>query len=366
MVDSVCKKTTVTDEDIRKEAHRWRVRLSGDGASSADRKRFEVWLEEDARHADAYDRAITVWAALGHLQPDQVSKRFRLNNINPQNREEQHRLRMPPWPNRLRTAVAGAGALLAATLLLLVILPVNAPDDPEQTVKATLAKYQTSMGETEEVTLDDGTTAVLGPATELEIRFSEQSRRLLLQEGAVLLDVAHDPSTPFIVEADDLDVTVLGTRFDVRSNGGVVRVSVAEGEVRVSYPLLFDRTPGGMRRREMLRAGQQIVASSEDGLSDPAQIRPEAIGAWREGRLIYFGGTLNELAADLTRYSAATVTVEGGDPDLEALKVTGSFDAADVDGVLATLPDILPVSVHKNADGGTVIRAAAAADSGQE
>ena len=361
MIDSARRETIATDEEVRQEAHRWRVRLSGGDVSSADRERFEVWLKEDGRHADAYDRAVTVWAALGSLRPDQVDKRFRLNAIKPRDREGRRRLRMPP-PNRLGTAAA----LLAASLLLVVILPMSAPDGPEQAVEVTVAWHQTRVGETRDVIFDDGTAAVLGPDTALQVHFSAQSRRVVLEGGAVLLDVVHDPARPFVVEAADLDATVLGTRFDVRSNGGVVRVGVAEGEVRVSYPLIFGRARGGMKRRESLRAGQQIVARREGGLGDPVQIRPEAIGAWREGRLVYFGGTLNELAADLMRYSAAPITLEGGGADLGALKVTGSFNAADLDGILATLPDILPVSVEQNADSGAVIRAASAPGPRQE
>ena len=44
---------------------------------------------------------------------------------------------------------------------------------------------------------------------------SKRIKREILVEGEVYLDVAKDPSRPFIVKTNSFDVKVLGTQFNV-------------------------------------------------------------------------------------------------------------------------------------------------------
>ncbi|MEM6677849.1 MAG: DUF4880 domain-containing protein, partial [Pseudomonadota bacterium] len=54
--------------DIAQAAHECLARMSHPDATNEERRAFEIWLAADLRHEEAYDRAITLWAALDTLE----------------------------------------------------------------------------------------------------------------------------------------------------------------------------------------------------------------------------------------------------------------------------------------------------------
>ena len=60
--------------------------------------------------------------------------------------------------------------------------------------------------------------------------FGEKNRELKL-EGEAFFSVAHDAARPFIINAGDAVIQVLGTRFNVKCDSNAIIVSVIEGKV---------------------------------------------------------------------------------------------------------------------------------------
>ena len=52
---------------LTQAAHDWRERLRSPRLSAEERKAFEAWVQADVRHEEAYDRAVTIWAAYDHI-----------------------------------------------------------------------------------------------------------------------------------------------------------------------------------------------------------------------------------------------------------------------------------------------------------
>ena len=96
-------------------------------------------------------------------------------------------------------------------------------------------------------------------------------------EGEVLFDVPYDPSCPFRVVLDNIEIEVLGTRFNVyRKSNGEIIVTVLEGKVAVK-----ERGKAGSAvpwRREVA-ANQRVVLSPrrghQRGAADPRRQRSE-------------------------------------------------------------------------------------------
>ncbi|MEM8936974.1 MAG: hypothetical protein AAGC77_11260, partial [Pseudomonadota bacterium] len=147
-----------------------------------------------------------------------------------------------------------------------------------------------------------------------------------------------------------------GTVFGVRNNGGVVRVAVAEGRVQAAFPMMVRGKPSGMVTRQALIAGQEVAATSDDGLRDVRPINVEQVGAWRAAALIYERATLSELVADANRYSEREIRLQEGADELGDLEITASFSGEDIDGLLSMLPQTFPVDVHRDGRGAIVIR----------
>lgn len=337
-------------DTVRRAAYQWQLLLENEEASPARRGAFEAWLNADPRHASVYERSVTVWAALGSLRPERLAAASR----RPSRRE-----RMFAAAQRMLTAVSaprarlalGACALVGSGVLAASLLR-NAPSAPAP--EPVIASYRTPVGELRVVRLADGTTATLGAATAIETRITQQARQVALTSGAALFDVAADPDRPFSVRAGHMTATAIGTSFDVRNNGGVVRVGVAAGAVRVSYPL---RHVSGIVSTQTLRAGQQIAATPSEGLREAQSDAAGAIAAWREQRLVYAGATLSELVADANRYSTRGIEIEQGAAAISRLKVTVSYDSADIEGMLSTLPELFPVTLDRSDARTLLIRA---------
>lgn len=340
-----------TVEDIDLIAINWRMRIESGEITPDEQLAFKAWCEQDERHADAYDRAFTIWEALGSLDRTNLEpKLFKRSGLS--------RIRLflfgflSTLQDRYRgiSTAAFAGAALAIAAGVAVF---NQPSDFSETTSEapTITAFSSERGETKDIALSDGSKLTLGAATEIEVAMSSGERRIILKNGAAVFDVARDLDRPFIVKAENFTAKVIGTVFDVRSNGGVVRLSVAEGSVEVSHPIVINDAPTSMQSRRQVKTGQQVAATGSEGLMQNTTFKTDAFATWRENRLRYVGATLEELVADANRYSERQILI---DPDLGGAiteRATFSFEGKDVERLLSTLPILFPVDIDDNGVG---------------
>jgi transmembrane sensor len=128
---------------------------------------------------------------------------------------------------------------------------------------------------------------------------------------------------------------------------GSLTVSVAEGHVSVG---------GNQAPASRLAAGQQLVAARGKSAAQIRNVAPGDVGSWRQGRLVYDNTPLEVVAADLTRYSGKTVTV---DPTLHDTKFSGVLAIGDGSRLVQNLAAIM--SIASKADGDTIRLVAAPA-----
>ncbi|AOY96084.1 hypothetical protein BKK79_31070 [Cupriavidus sp. USMAA2-4] len=246
----------------------------------------------------------------------------------------------PRRPRRARAAtlagLSGLAVALAAGLLWL--------DPPLHS-----ARYATAAGARKTVTLPDGSQLVLNTRSALEVGWHLRSRRVALQEGEVLFDVAHAAWRPFLVQAGSTAIRVVGTAFDVRRERERVGVTVLRGRVQVSE--------GG--HSVLLGAGEATWAAP--GRLEPvAAVSAEQAAsrlAWKDGKLVFTQTPLAEALAEIARYRRAPVTL--ADARLADLRISGVFDSAGTDVLLDLLPAILPVAVARAPDDTVTVRARA-------
>lgn len=247
--------------------------------------------------------------------------------------ELKQRFPMPVPPPRKKRANATRVGLLAVALLAGV-----AWFDPVYRSE----HYLTQVGERQALALADGSRVVLDGASELSVTWHLLSRRTELHRGQALFDVAPRVYRPFLVEAGQASIRVVGTRFNVDRQAREVRVSVAEGRVAVRAG----------EASSTLEAGQQVRVGS-GRLGSVAAVDGSSVGAWRSGQLVFERTPLSEVLATLQRYQDQPVHLQ--DPGLGALPVSGVFDSAHVERLLALLPSILPVRLDKAADGSVLV-----------
>src|SRR5690606_33960857 len=83
--------------------------------------------------------------------------------------------------------------------------------------------------------LEDGSEIVAAPGARLErVSSSNDEVRVALRDGSATFEVTRNPARTFVVEAADVQVRVIGTRFVVRRElDDVVEVRVERGAVDV-------------------------------------------------------------------------------------------------------------------------------------
>ncbi|MGD1955949.1 MAG: FecR domain-containing protein [Sphingomonadales bacterium] len=340
---------------IRRAAHDWQLKLSAPPVNPADLMAFEQWRNADPRHEDAFNRASAIYEAFGDLAPADINA-----DLRPQpsvsrltsNKSSARRI----WRPSLSQAFFGAGAVAAAIALFFMVQTQKTA--VPQTVFVASQTSATPVGVTQTVTLSDGTRVVLGAASQLVTRFTDGERTAELVTGAAFIAVTPDANRPFSVAAGLLTATVLGTAFDVRKAGDVVRVGVAEGKVIVSHPHVLVGVATGGQRTHTLTAGMHVAAHAYDGLEDVTASSADAIGQWREGRLVFYNASLAEFVADANRYSKLSVRLADGLALSTRCRISGAFDANDIIGMLSTLETIHPLKLDQTSADTLTVRSA--------
>ena len=111
----------------------------------------------------------------------------------------------------------------------------------------------TRTGETRLIELPDGSVVTLASNSELTYEINKTNRNIQLS-GHASFEVARNENAPFTVNANDIDVTVLGTGFDVDAfPDQEVRVFVNHGKVRVN----------NLKSEAVLTKNQGVIAQND-------------------------------------------------------------------------------------------------------
>lgn len=270
------------------EALEW-VRLTHD-PDFADWDAHLAWLEADPDNAAAFDRMLLV--------ADEATSALIVAPVPVVANDN-------AYSAGARRKVLGWGIGIAAALA--GIVGVGALVRQPESATVAMAAYATPPGEQRTLRLADGTRLAMNGDTAIRVG-SGKDRSVHIDRGEVYLDVVHDAARPLRVETGDVVLRDVGTRFNVRRDGGQVTVAVQEGAVE------YDPDGAGIRLlagQELHRAGREVTLSRRD---------PAAIGSWRTGRLIYRDASLATVAADVTRATGEPVVVE---PSAAMIRFTG-------------------------------------------
>lgn len=325
-------------ERTREEAATWLVRLEAEDASAEEVERFHEWMTVSAQHRAAFQEIARTGAefdALGVLVREAgLQLPPGLEATAAAARGLARGVRVRQWWQPRRIAVAAALFLAVLTGVLRLAVPAG-------------HEYLTTVGERRQVTLDDGSVVDLNSDSRMKVRYESGRRLVELESGEALFAVARDAERPFIVHSGAGTVRALGTRFNVRSRGPEVTVTVLSGTVLVAP----DRTPqaaveqvdAAMRAHELVRAGEQVAYGQ--ALGPVVRISATELmhaTAWREGKLYVDDERLDAVIEEIQPYTRKRIVIADG--VLQSLRVGGVFKVDDIEGVLGMLQKALPVT----------------------
>lgn len=310
-------------KSISDEAITWFARLHCGDATEDTRREFEAWRACNPLHALEYDGVRAIWGDLDGLKAEADQERGGEKTVsgNPV---------YPPVRTR-RSGVVRWAASLAAMLLVFLAGSFWLPDIMGQLT----SDYYTQPGERKTLTLADGSTVYLDTDSAVSVDFSPQKRRLVLDWGCALFEVAKDKERPFEVVAGGGTVRALGTAFEVRKKQDQVIVTVLESEVQVARDL----------SKVNLVPGQQVRYGSDTGLSGVESVDRGQIAVWRRGKLSFSDQQLGEVIEEVNRYRKGMILIL--DEQLRTSRVSGIFDISDPDAVVRALQTTLPIRIQQ-------------------
>jgi len=209
-----------------------------------------------------------------------------------------------------------------------------------------------ARGQQLRASLPDGSTLELDTATTLRVSFFRHRRDVQLIEGQASFAVTSDSARPFSVTADRVQVTVVGTRFNVRLTPQVpgregVEVKVEEGRVRVTRPSAS--AAASQSEGFELVGGTQAIFDRANEQPALGQAPPADTPTWRNPRLSFNNVPLAQALAEMDRYAPLDITAV--DPAVAQLRLTGTFDPRDAATTRRLLASALPVRLEKTAQG---------------
>jgi transmembrane sensor len=313
-------------QDIEAKAAEWLLRREQPPWSQADQAALDRWLDESMSHKAAFWRLEHTWQMadrIGALSPRDITPRPR-------------RAGLP-----LRWWYAGA---LAASLLLAVAF-IGLHSWPTLSPPPTADTFDTGIGGHRIVPLADGSRIELNTATNLRTLISKKRRDVWLDRGEVFFAVAHIEGSAFVVHAGPRRITVVGTQFSVRRDDDKVTVAVVQGRVRVE-----DSTPGASSASITVSPGDVAIGlgSSTMVVSKPVAAVEDKL-TWRDGRLVFDGTTLAEVADDFNRYNRQQLLIS--DPSVAAIRISGTFKTSNVEAFVRLLKEAYGLKVELTADG---------------
>jgi transmembrane sensor len=281
-------------QTIDAAASDWAVRIDR-GLTTEEGIALEEWLAGDTRRAGAFARNEAGWMHADRGQAFLGASELRI----PRTADRSTFAR--PW---LATA--------AALLLTIAVWAWHAHS---------VTHLATAAGEVRRVPLVDGSLITLGNQTRIAIAYEPSTRRIRLESGEALFEVAKDPSRPFVVEGGDVRIRAVGTAFLVdRRPDGAVEVTVTKGIVDVW------RETTSPEPATRLVAGKRTLVTARE-IAEPRQLTYAQLARAAEldtSAIELKGRTLAEAAAEFNLMNHTTVVIN--DVQLANHKIIGRLE----------------------------------------
>ncbi|GAB3691483.1 FecR family protein [Spirosoma flavus] len=207
--------------------------------------------------------------------------------------------------------------------------------------------YTTAYGETQSLTLADGSKVVLNANSSIRVpRFGFGShRRDVYLTGEANFSVMHTPDDQqFVVHTTKgVNVVVLGTEFTVFTRPRETKVVLAKGKVLVNYPTATQQIG-----QLMLKPGDLVTLDGRGRLKRSTTRQPGDFAAWQRNQFVFDHTTLRDVGQLLTENYGIHVQINGD--TLSRQTLTGSFHAENADELLQAISEILGINVVRHND----------------
>lgn len=191
-----------------------------------------------------------------------------------------------------------------------------------------------------ELILSDGTSVQLNSGTSLKfpIQFIKGESRQVFLDGEAYFDVTKDPKHPFLVRSGDMNIKVLGTKFNVTSykKDNKTYTVLVEGKVAASDDL--------NKEEVILKPGERVYFQGKQLKTEPVNVRKYI--AWVSGELMFTDDSFAVIANKLER--KYNVRIINNYEELNDIVITATFKEENIEQVLKIFQTYKPFNYTIN------------------
>lgn len=192
-------------------------------------------------------------------------------------------------------------------------------------------RYEAQLGKLTTLQLSDSSTVTLFPGSNLDLpsNFNDSDRQIRLS-GRAYFQVSHNPKKPFYVSSGGLRTKVLGTSFEVNTNGNnqEQKVILHTGKIAIGF---------AKKMLAVLIPGQQLTLS-KNGTYQVAKVDTKLLTSWAEEKLSYNQIPLKDICAELDQWYDVKIMIKNN--SICNKRLTASFTRKPLNTVL----DILAIT----------------------
>ena len=307
--------------------------LSGN-ATDAEVARLEQWVAADPAHREQFMEQKKTWMLAGLREGTEAV------DVAEAWREIDHLISESAKIHSLSPPKKRSGQVwfrVAAALLVLAVASIWIWRSKDKMAGTNIAT------ETEVVhqTLPDGSQITLNKYSSITYRERKGGGyREVALTGDAFFQVVRDTATPFIIQAQELEIEVLGTSFyvDARMEEKLTQVIVQSGSVAVrggdQTMVLRDNETGTFDRNTRI-------------LSKTPNDDRNYLG-WQTNTLTFEGSALDEVVFALNRHFHAQISIEN--PALKDCELTATYTDKSLASILRIIEKTLGIQTREDGD----------------
>lgn len=204
-------------------------------------------------------------------------------------------------------------------------------------------EWTTENAEIQNIILPDGSQVVLNANSSLSYShdWDEHAPREVQLTGEAFFSVIHTASDQkFTVYTPQLNISVLGTEFNVFHRRGETNVVLSNGKVDVS-------TLENKMDNVTMKPGERVEYSSGQPTIVKETVNPQIYTAWKNQEIILENTSIAEIAQTLEDYYGFDVIIR--DEELKGQRITSleRLSMNDVDVIVEAISEILDITIIK-------------------
>ena len=213
-------------------------------------------------------------------------------------------------------------SVAAVAIVLLGLITVTAYWQGSRQIQSNFSDIvvEAPLGSKTKLTLPDGSTVWLNAGSKMIYSqgFGVSDRRLAFQ-GEGYFEVEKNDEMPFLVQTHDVNVTVVGTKFNFRNypEDEEAVVELLEGKVALENPLKEEAV-------RYLSPNEKMVLHKATGKMDITSAKVKEVTLWTENILLFDEDLLPDIVRELERSYHVQIEIEN--EDLKQTRFYGQFN----------------------------------------